>query len=213
MGLDPTTKISKILKSEFNTYEDAKTALPSLYNSLRDKLKVKGDPKITNYERLATEFINTVATDIASQKGKEVITAQSIANHFGLTESELMKCETLEDLQYIAIFKEQLKLYCNNVSIDYKDCSSKISVKNIPSWRLIHELDKICKKSKRADGSDLNDNNLAVFCFYADYTFIDKRTFAFLNRLFKNNIELKRLSNNYFKVSDYIEICDKLVIE
>lgn len=200
------TKLSILRNDKIRSLESAKCILNKMKKQLGEEICKKGDKKINNPETTAHEFLKSVLASGQNMYTSSGSLEKRFLEQFGITVEEAKDFKTIDQIEYLAIFKKRLEVISRNFPVNKKNAILQINENKCPTWLLWKELNKIRTKADRASGSDLNDGYLAGLIYYANLTIVDKRTNEYLSQIERKNIHLKPMINKYAKLSHYSNI-------
>lgn len=204
------TKLSFLRNSKLRSLKTAEPILHKMQNTLKDEIHQKGDKKIQCPEKTVNEFMASVYDSGRQMHSSSGSIEERFLKEFGLNTEETKDFKTLEQVQYLSIFKKRLGIIAKNFPHNRQNSILELKESSCPSWLLWKELHKIRTKADRANGSDLNDGYLAGLVCYASLTIVDKRTNEYLLQIQRKDKELKSIIGKFEKISHYEKIIDHL---
>lgn len=192
------------------TPEERRKYKSEFIQNLTTQLDEVGDKKLPSARALADEFGNNLFKRIEAVADRGENLSEWLSTAHGVPQSMVREDMTVEELGRLAVFAKKLRIVADSLGL--KVTLEQVPPDSLPSLHLQESLWLVQRASrKRAESSNIGDNNLATFAIYADFLEVDSRTMEYLNQVANREIKLRALLGSYFKSSTYSSIAEYLV--
>lgn len=202
-------KVSTFLSGSLRSATESAKVFEWLYNGLQGEISSRGDQRIPDAAAVAANFMREVATegdDIGESKDDRI----QYLSRYGIYPDDLVSDMHMGDVFNLAKFRSRLKIIRKSLNIPWETLVATVGPERIPSALLGNALRQYGQDLPERKGSDLADGHLATLGFYADNTYVDKRTAENMRRATLGDDSIKTLLRHFDKAGPYFGLAKKI---
>lgn len=201
------TKISTLLQGQRVTDgAEIDARLATLSQRLAGDIATRGDRRIDNPSKPADQLMAEAAAMAAETPGSASDLVLGTLFNQGIDPADIGPDTTLDDLTALIVYRLQLKIVSENLSLPWPIVKANVPMDRAPSYLIGQALDANAQVLPEHKGSELNDNYLLRAGAYADLAFVDKRTLENVKRARRKEPRLEGLLGEVARAATYQDI-------
>ena len=178
---------------------------PKLITALAQQIRVSGDPRIQDPDRLAAHVTDRAVQVICQNydsSGPDPF-REFLSRVFGLDLSRLPAGATRRDFVLEALFRSRMLTHERRMRLPDGAAYKALTQHMLPSLVAWFALDEAAKSNMpTAQGGNMIDFPLAAFALYIDKVLVDKRALHQAKMAAEKNPFLERVHKNLFRTKD-----------
>lgn len=201
-------RIGSLLGYRLRSAADSHRVVGQLRDQLAGEISNRGDRRIDDPDRMASEFFFEIAKGgsvLSSGEGSLPPVIQ-LLQQAGLEPDEIDLSATFGDTMNRLIFKQRLQQAAEARALPWEDLKRVVAAHRLPSNVIAEAMRAHSQDLPRRDGGELNDRHFLCLAPYTTVTYVDKRTLENTGRAIKKVPLFGMLVGDVRRASDYTRI-------
>ncbi len=197
-------RIGTLLEYRPRSRADTNRTLGVLRDQLAAEIAGRGDDRIEDPDRMATEFFFEIARDGSVLSGGDCLPAIiQVLQKAGLEADEIDLSSTFGETMERLTFKKRLQLAAEARGLPWEDLKKSVPPHRLPSNVIAEAMRTHSQDLPRREGGELNDRHFLGLAPYCDATYVDKRTLENVGRASRKVKSFAKLIGSVRRASDY----------
>lgn len=175
-----------------------------------EDLTGRGDPRLTDPNHTAREFVSTVASNLAEAVNRGGTAFHAFVEQHDVPQKDITDTTTLRQFKQLARMRRLVRIAVKRLGLDLDQIWPKLRDAKIPSEIIQETIRKARKTAPRASGSDLGDDYLACLAPYVDAIIVDKRTHEFMTQGTRRDPYFREMVGFFEKATSYRQLPEVL---
>jgi len=206
--LDENLTLGQLLQGHLAGSREVSSRFAAMETRLTEEIATKGDRRIGDPARMATDFLRQVAELVGQPSSVRELIASTYVRR-GLELHELRDELTIRELNELASFRIKLRVVAPKTGRTFEELRVLVRMERCPHWIIEQDMRARAPDLPERKGSDLVDGYLATLAAYVDHLFVDKRTAETFRRLLRSSQTLS-IVNRVSKAGTFEAMLDQL---
>ncbi|WP_375750028.1 hypothetical protein [Vibrio sp. HN007] len=198
-------KLSSLFDSSLRSPNDMLKSMQQFESNLCKSLQISGDPKLTDVEEVATNFIREVLNNSIDLFSTDMSLYEAFVLSAGVRLDQVTPNTSIGQLGNIAAYNQQVKVILSSLGLP-EELERKLPYKSQITWEIWDHFESAMKYEKFAHGSNMQDKHMCVFAIVTDVFTVDKRVCEYFRQLTRKNKSLVSVFDSVVKVSHYSKL-------
>lgn len=206
-------RIGSLLGYRLRSPAESNRVLCHLRDQLAAEISSRGDPRIDDPDRMASDFLFDVArggSAFSSGEGGLPPVIQ-LLQQAGLEPEEIDLSATFGETMDRLIFKQRLQQAAEARALPWEGLKRAVPAHRLPCNVIAEAMRAHSQDLHRREGGELNDTHFLGLAPYTKVTYVDKRTLENTGRASKKVPQFAKLVGDVRRASDYTRIARAFV--
>ena len=166
----------------------------------------RGDPRLTDPNHTAREFVSTLASNLAEAMNRGGTAFDAFVDQHDVPRKDINGATTLRQFKQLARMRNLARIAVKQLGLNLDQIWPKLRDAKIPSEVIQETIRKARKTAPRASGSDLGDDYLACLAPYVDAIIVDKRTHELMTQGARRDPYFRKMVGFFEKAASYRQL-------
>jgi hypothetical protein len=205
-SVNDDAEIAQLLNIQIKDPTHLEQALLDEISKTTEDLTGRGDPRLTDPNHTAREFVSTVASNLVEAMNRGGTAVDAFAEQHDVPRKDISDTTTLRQFKQLARMRRLARVAVEQLGLDLDQIWPKLRDAKIPSEVIQETIRKARKTAPRASGSDLGDDYLACLAPYVDAIIVDKRTHEFMTQGARRAPYFREMVGFFEKAASYKQL-------
>lgn len=198
--------VAEIRSSTLLSRDEIPDRIRRLANELESLVSRVGDSKLTGIAVRAEHFARETGTRVEHLLETSGDLVSKVCTVFGVPESLIAGHTTVDEIGELAVLAGKMNALALKINLPEPVDLESVPPGSIPTLTFDRALIALQQQAVRVSGSDMGDCHLSALSLYADITEVDRRTYAYLERVRRRHTCLGTLIGPLVKTGNYDQL-------